>query len=98
MTYSLVLRDGDTGQFGVAVQSHWFSVGPVVPWARPGVGAVATQANAQVSFGPRGLELLERGLDAQAVVDELISDDPGSALRQLAVVDTQARVAAFTGE
>lgn len=98
MTYSIVARDPATGELGVAVQSHWFSVGPIVPWARPGLGAVATQANVEVSFGPRGLELLERGLDAQAVVDRLISDDPGSAGRQLAVVDAAGGVAAFTGE
>ena len=58
MTYSIVARDMETGQLGVAVQSHWFAVGPIVPWARPGVGAVATQANADVSYGPRTLELL----------------------------------------
>jgi uncharacterized Ntn-hydrolase superfamily protein len=98
VTYSIVARDPDTGELGVAVQSHWFSVGPIVPWARPGVGAVATQANVNVSFGPQALELLARGLDAQAAVDRLVAEDPGSAGRQLAVVDTQGLVAAFTGE
>jgi hypothetical protein len=64
MTYSIVARDPNTGELGVAVQSHWFAVGPIVPWARPGIGAVATQANVEVSYGPRGLELLERGVTA----------------------------------
>src|SRR5437660_12338677 len=98
MTYSIVARDPATGDFGVAVQSHWFSVGPIVPWALPGVGAVATQANVNVSFGPRALDLLEQGLDAQAAVHRLVDQDAGSAGRQLAVVDAQGRVAAFTGE
>jgi|SRR5690242_9384533 uncharacterized Ntn-hydrolase superfamily protein len=98
MTYSIVARDPDTGELGVAVQSHWFAVGPVVPWARPGVGAVATQANVNVSFGPRALHLLAQGLDPQAVVDRLTGEDPDSAGRQLAVVDSQGRVAAFTGQ
>jgi uncharacterized Ntn-hydrolase superfamily protein len=98
VTYSIVGRDPETGEVGVAVQSHWFSVGPIVPWARPGVGAVATQANVNVSFGPRALQLLSEGLEPQAVVERLVAEDPGSAGRQLAVVDTAGRVAAFTGE
>lgn len=98
MTYSIVARDPDNGEVGVAVQSHYFSVGPVVPWARPGVGAVATQANVNVSFGPRALDLLADGLEPQAVVNQLVASDPGSAGRQLAVVDAQGRAAAFTGE
>ena len=61
VTYSIVARDPDTGELGVAVQSHWFAVGPSVPWARPGVGAIATQANIEVSYGPRALELLRGG-------------------------------------
>ena len=65
MTYSIVARDPGTGELGVAVQSHWFGVGPIVPWARPGVGAVATQANAEVAYGPRALDLLERGMSAR---------------------------------
>src|ERR671938_546727 len=60
-TFSIVARDPVTGELGVAVQSHWFSVGPIVPWAEPGVGAVATQANAEVAYGPRGLERLRGG-------------------------------------
>ncbi|MGH2914238.1 MAG: DUF1028 domain-containing protein, partial [Solirubrobacteraceae bacterium] len=64
MTYSIVARDAATGELGVAVQSHWFSVGPIVPWAAPGVGAVATQANADPAYGPRALERLAAGASA----------------------------------
>jgi uncharacterized Ntn-hydrolase superfamily protein len=97
MTYSIVARDPVSGELGVAVQSHWFSVGPIVPWARTGVGAVATQANAEAAYGPRALELLERGLDARAGLDQLLAEDPGSAGRQVAVVDTEGNVATHTG-
>ncbi len=97
MTYSIVARDPDTGELGVAVQSHWFSVGPIVPWARPGVGAVATQANAEVAYGPRALELLARGSDAESALARLLDDDPGAAGRQVAVVDAAGRVAVHTG-
>lgn len=81
----------------MAVQSHWFSVGPIVPWARSGVGAVATQANAQISYGPRGLELLGDGLDATAALEQLTAADPLSASRQVAIVDAAGRAAAHTG-
>lgn len=97
-TYSILARDPSTGELGVAVQSHWFSVGPIVPWARAGVGAVATQANVEVSYGPRGLELLERGADAPSALRQLLSEDPLSASRQVAIVDSAGRVAAHTGE
>lgn len=97
MTYSIVARDPGTGELGVAVQSHWFSVGPIVPWARPGVGAVATQANAEISYGPRGLELMQAGLDAQQALDRLLREDPGAAGRQVAMVDALGRVAVHTG-
>jgi uncharacterized Ntn-hydrolase superfamily protein len=97
-TYSIVARDPTSGELGVAVQSHWFSVGPIVPWARPGVGALATQANAEISYGPRGLELLERGAGAQRALSQLVSEDSGAASRQVAVVDTHGEVAAHTGE
>jgi uncharacterized Ntn-hydrolase superfamily protein len=97
MTYSIVARDPATDELGVAVQSHWFSVGPIVPWARPGVGAVATQANAEVSYGPRALELLESGLDAEATLAQLVKEDSGSAGRQVAVVDASGAVAVHTG-
>jgi uncharacterized Ntn-hydrolase superfamily protein len=81
----------------VAVQSHWFSVGPIVPWARPGVGAIATQANAEISYGPNALELLSDGVPAQQALDRLLAADPGSAGRQVAIVDAQGRVATHTG-
>lgn len=97
MTYSIVARDADTGELGVAVQSHWFSVGPIVPWAMPGVGAVATQANVEVAYGPRTLALLRDGADPEQALAQLISEDAGAAGRQVAVVDAAGRVAAHTG-
>ncbi len=98
MTYSIVARDPATGELGVAVQSHWFAVGPIVPWALPGVGAVATQANAEISYGPRALELMSEGLDAQSALARLLAEDAGSAGRQVAVVDARGNVATHTGE
>jgi uncharacterized Ntn-hydrolase superfamily protein len=98
MTYSIVARDSATGELGVAVQSHWFSVGPIVPWARPGVGAVATQANVEVAYGPRALDLLERGASASEALGRLLAADPLAASRQVAVVDAEGGVAAHTGE
>jgi uncharacterized Ntn-hydrolase superfamily protein len=98
MTYSIVARDPATGEVGVAVQSHWFSVGPIVPWARPGVGAVATQANAEPAYGPRALDLLEQGASAAEALGRLLSADPLAASRQVAVVDADGGVAAHTGE
>lgn len=97
-TYSIVARDSRTGELGVAVQSHWFSVGRVVPWARPGVGAVATQANAELSYGPNALELLEQGARAPEALAELLWADPGQATRQVALVDAGGAVAAHTGD
>ncbi|HEY1523835.1 MAG TPA: DUF1028 domain-containing protein [Solirubrobacteraceae bacterium] len=97
MTYSIVAHDPESGQLGVAVQSHWFSVGPIVPWAAPGVGAVATQANAEVSYGPRALELLAAGTSAPAALALLLAEDPSAASRQVAVVDAQGQAAAHTG-
>jgi uncharacterized Ntn-hydrolase superfamily protein len=97
LTYSIVARDVDTGELGVAVQSHWFAVGPIVPWARPRVGAVATQANAEVSYGPRTLELLAAGAGAQEALAQLLAEDPGAAGRQVAAVDAGGRVAVHTG-
>jgi uncharacterized Ntn-hydrolase superfamily protein len=96
-TYSIVARDPSTGELGVAVQSHWFSVGPIVPWAKAGVGAVATQSNVEVSYGPRGLEQLERGADAPAALRQLVSEDPQAESRQVAIVDAEGRIAAHTG-
>jgi uncharacterized Ntn-hydrolase superfamily protein len=97
VTYSIVARDPGTGELGVAVQSHWFSVGPLVPWVAPGVGAVATQANLEVSHGPRGLELLAAGTDPQAALAQLLDADQLSATRQVAIVDAAGRTAAHTG-
>jgi uncharacterized Ntn-hydrolase superfamily protein len=80
------------------VQSHWFSVGPIVPWARTGVGAVATQANAEISYGPRGLELMAGGASAAEALETLLAEDPRRASRQVAMVDAHGDVAAHTGQ
>lgn len=96
-TYSIIARDPQTGEMGVAVQSHWFSVGSIVPWAEAGVGAIATQSFVNVSFGPRGLQLLRKGKTAPEVVKELIDADEGRDVRQLAIVDARGNVAAHTG-
>lgn len=97
-TYSIVARDSVTGEMGVAVQSHWFSVGSIVSWAEASVGAVATQSFVNVSFGPRGLDLLRDGWTAQDVVTHLIGLDEGRDVRQLAVVDRWGGVAVHTGK
>jgi uncharacterized Ntn-hydrolase superfamily protein len=97
VTYSIVARDPDTGELGVAVQSHWFSVGSLVTWARPGIGAVATQANVDPGYGPRGLDLLAAGTPAPAALAQLLAADPGSASRQVAIVDGGGGVGAHTG-
>jgi uncharacterized Ntn-hydrolase superfamily protein len=98
VTYSIVARDPQTGELGVAVQSHWFGVGPLVPWARPGVGAVATQANVRVAYGPEALELLAAGVSAPDALTRLTAADPGVASRQLAIIDADGAVAAHTGQ
>jgi uncharacterized Ntn-hydrolase superfamily protein len=98
MTYSLVAHDPDTGELGVAVQSHWFSVGSIVTWAEPGIGAVATQSIAEPAYGPRLLARLEAGEDPRtALAGELTADD-SARFRQVAVVDSGGRVAVHTGE
>ncbi len=97
-TYSIVARDSATGDMGVAVQSHWFSVGSVVSWAEPGVGAIATQSLVNVSFGPRGLELLKKGKTAPEVLNILIRNDDGREFRQVAIIDKNGNVATFTGK
>jgi len=96
-TYSIVARDPQTGEMGVAVQSHWFSVGSIVAWGEAGVGVVATQSFVNPSFGQRGLELLKTGKTAQEVVDELIASDEGRDVRQLAIVDSKGNSAGYTG-
>jgi uncharacterized Ntn-hydrolase superfamily protein len=97
MTYSIVALDSGTGELGVAVQSRYFAVGAAVPWASPGVGAVATQAMVRISHGPRALELLQAGFDARAALDRLIGADDGAATRQLAIVDAAGNPAVHTG-
>jgi len=97
MTYSIVARDEKTGEMGVAVQSHFFSVGSVVTWARAGVGAVATQAMVDIKYGPLGLELMSGGKSAEEALVALIGADPNSDSRQVAMVDSKGRVAAHTG-
>ncbi len=97
MTYSIVARDTDTGDLGVAVQSDWFSVGGTVPWAEAGVGAVATQSFAEVSYGPLGLELLRAGRAPEQVLRALTSVDEGVERRQVAVLDASGRAAVHTG-
>ena len=97
-TYSIVAFDSETGDMGVAVQSHWFSVGTIVSWGEAGVGVIATQSFVNVSFGSRGLDLLKQGKSPQEVVDELIKSDEGREFRQLAVLDTKGNAASFTGK
>jgi len=97
-TFSIVARDGAAGELGVAVASRFFAVGSVVPWARAGVGAVATQAFANTSFGWRGLELLEDGLIPQEAVDVLIRGDEDPGRRQMGIVSAEGLSATYTGE
>ena len=97
-TFSIVARDPATGDLGVAVQSHWFSVGAVVSWAEPGVGAVATQSFVDPAYGPRGLELMRSGKPAAEALEQLLEGDEGRAVRQIAFVDAEGRVGAHTGE
>jgi uncharacterized Ntn-hydrolase superfamily protein len=96
-TYSIVARDTITGEMGVAVQSNWFSVGSLVTWGKAGVGVVATQSFVNPSFGPRGLALLENGLTPKLAVKTLLALDEGREVRQLAVLDVNGNVEAFTG-
>ena len=91
-------RDPETGRLGVAVQSHWFSVGSVVPWARSGVGAVATQSLADVRYGPLGLELMGAGRTAPEALRALLAGDDGAPVRQVAMIDASGGVAVHTGE
>jgi uncharacterized Ntn-hydrolase superfamily protein len=97
VTYSIVARDAKTGEFGVAVQSHYFQVGPTVPWALSGVGAVATQSRVNVSYGPLGLEYLRAGYTAEQTLNALTSGDSQPEIRQCAIVDAAGNVAAHTG-
>jgi uncharacterized Ntn-hydrolase superfamily protein len=97
-TYSIVARDPQSAELGVAVQSHWFAVGPIVPWVRPGVGAVATQSIAEPAYGPRALDSLAGGARARGALDDLVADDELARFRQVAVVDAHGNAAAYTGD
>ncbi|MDQ2943706.1 MAG: DUF1028 domain-containing protein [Candidatus Dormibacteraeota bacterium] len=97
MTYSIVARDKKTGELGVAVQSHYFQVGPVVPWALAGVGAVATQSRVNISYGPLGLDLMQAGYSAELALMALTAGDLQADIRQCAIVDAAGNVAAHTG-
>ncbi len=96
-TFSIVARDPETGELGVAVQSHWFSVGPIVPWAEAGVGAVATQSFVDPSYGKLGLDLMRMGRSAPDALKALLAGDEGRDVRQVAMIDAQGRVDAWTG-
>ena len=96
-TYSIAARDPDTGELGVAVQSHWFSVGSLCTWARPGVGAVATQSVVEPGHGPRGLDRLAAGEDASTALAALLAADELAPVRQVGIVDAHGGVAVHTG-
>jgi uncharacterized Ntn-hydrolase superfamily protein len=97
-TYSIVAYDKKSGQIGVAVQSHWFSVGSLVSWAEPGIGAIATQSFVEPSYGPLGLALLRTGKSATQALEGLVAADSDPEVRQVAMVDMQGRVAVHTGK
>ena len=97
-TYSIVARDPATGELGVAVQSHWFSVGPIVAWAEAGVGAIATQSFVDPSYGKNGLDLMRGGKTAPETLKELLAKDEAREVRQVAMIDAQGRVDAWTGK
>jgi uncharacterized Ntn-hydrolase superfamily protein len=96
-TYSIVARDPETGEMGVAVESHYFAVGSVVTWAEAGVGVVATQSLADPAYGKLGLDLMRAGRSAPDTLAGLVASDPANALRQVAMVDAEGRAAAHTG-
>ena len=98
VTYSIVARDPSTGELGVAVQSHFFSVGSLCPWVEPGVGAVATQSMVLVTYGPLGLERMRGGASPADTLAALLAEDDGAATRQVAVLSATGDVAAHTGE
>jgi uncharacterized Ntn-hydrolase superfamily protein len=97
-TFSIVAHDPATGEIGVAVESRYFAVGTVVPWAQAGVGAVATQAQGNVSYGTNGLKQMQEGKAPREVIDVLTAADPKREVRQVAMIDAKGRVAAFTGK
>ncbi len=96
-TFSIVARDPETGELGVAVQSHWFSTGSIVIWAEPGVGVVATQSVAEVSYGPLGLIAMQTGKPVSIVLADLLKKDENRDARQVAMVDAKGNVAVHTG-
>jgi len=97
-TFSIVCRDPATGELGVAVQSHWFSVGSIVPWAEAGVGAVATQSFVDPSYGKNGLDLMRSGKSAPDALKELLAKDEAREVRQVGMIDSQGRVDSWTGK
>ena len=97
-TFSIVGYDAETGALGIAVQSKFFAVGSVVPWAEAGVGAIATQSHANTTYGPNGLKLLKSGLSAEQTLERLTADDSGRATRQVGIVDAKGKVANYTGD
>ncbi len=97
-TFSIVAFDPATRDLGVAVQSRYFSVGPIVPWAEADVGAIATQSFVNVSYGPKGLQLLKEGLSVDRVIKKLTREDEGREFRQLGIIDAKGNPAAYTGK
>ncbi|HYB01494.1 MAG TPA: DUF1028 domain-containing protein [Ktedonobacteraceae bacterium] len=98
MTFSIVARDPQKGELGIAVQSKFLGVGAVVPWAKAGIGAIATQSWANTSYGPHGLDLLENGLSADEVLTQLTQNDENRARRQVGIVSVTGKPATYTGE
>lgn len=96
-TFSIVGYDPETKEWGIAVQSKFVAVGAVCPWAKAGVGAIATQSYANTSFGPQGLKLLAEGKSSQEVMEILLASDPGREKRQVGIVDSKGNAATFTG-
>lgn len=97
-TFSIVARNPETGELGVAVQSKFIAVGAVVPWAKAGVGAIATQSYANTTYGPKGLELLAAGVEPSEVLKRLTSDDADAGRRQAGLVDAKGKSATYTGK
>src|SRR5436309_9936937 len=93
-TFSIVARDAKTGEIGVAVQSHWFAVGQIVPWAEAGVGAVATQSFVDPSYGKLGLDLMRAGKTASEALEGILASDKSKDVRQVAMIDPEGRAAA----
>jgi uncharacterized Ntn-hydrolase superfamily protein len=98
LTFSIVARDENAGQIGVAVQTHWFAVGAMCPWIEAGVGAVATQSLVEVSYGPKSLDLLRDGANAGEALQKLLAADENREVRQVAIVDCRGNIAVHTGE